>query len=59
MKNRAVLLSTLGVACFIAADVGIGFLSVRLIDNPLVDPHHHGLLRLPHRRYIDRRVGAG
>ena len=28
------LLSTLGVACFIAADVGIGFLSVRLIDNP-------------------------
>ena len=29
-----VLLSTLGVACFIAADVGIGFLSVRLIDNP-------------------------
>ena len=49
LKNRAVLLSTLGVACFIAADVGIGFLSVR----------HHGLLRLPHRRYIDRRVGAG
>gem|GEM_PF-37727 len=34
LKNRAVLLSTLGVACFIAADVGIGFLSVRLIDNP-------------------------
>ena len=28
------LLSTLGVACFIAADVGIGFLSVRLIDKP-------------------------
>ena len=25
---------SLGVACFIAADVGIGFLSVRLIDNP-------------------------
>ncbi len=34
LKNRAVLLCTLGVACFIAADVGIGFLSVRLIDNP-------------------------
>lgn len=34
LKNRAVLLSTLGVAAFIAADVGIGFLSVRLIDNP-------------------------
>lgn len=34
LRNRAVLLSTLGVACFIAADVGIGFLSVRLIDNP-------------------------
>ena len=28
------LLCTLGVACFIAGDVGIGFLSVRLIDNP-------------------------
>ena len=26
--NRAVLLCTLGVACFIAADVGIGFVSV-------------------------------
>ena len=34
LKNRAVLLSALGVACFIAADVGIGYLSVRLIDNP-------------------------
>lgn len=34
LKNRTVLLSTLGVAAFIAADVGIGFLSVRLIDNP-------------------------
>lgn len=34
LRNRRVLLSTLGVACFIAADVGIGFLSVRLIDNP-------------------------
>ena len=34
LRNRAVLLCTLGVACFIAADVGIGFVSVRLIDNP-------------------------
>ena len=34
LKNRRVLLSTLGVACFIAGDVGIGFLSVRLIDAP-------------------------
>lgn len=34
LKNRAVLLSALGVACFIAADVGVGFVSVRLIDNP-------------------------
>ncbi len=34
LRNRAVLLATLGIACFIAADVGIGFLSVRLIDNP-------------------------
>ena len=34
LKNRRVLLSTLGVACFIAADVAVGYLSVRLIDNP-------------------------
>lgn len=34
LRNRTVLLATLGVACFIAADVGIGFLSVRLIDSP-------------------------
>ena len=34
LRNPSVLLATLGVACFIAADVGIGFLSVRLIDNP-------------------------
>ena len=34
LRNPAVLLATAGVACFIAADVGIGFLSVRLIDNP-------------------------
>lgn len=33
LKNRTVLICTLGIACFIAADVGIGFLSVRLIDN--------------------------
>lgn len=34
LRHRAVLLSTLGVAAFIAADVGVGYLSVRLIDNP-------------------------
>lgn len=34
LRNPVVLLSTLGIACFIAADVGIGFLSVRLIDAP-------------------------
>ncbi|MEG0806947.1 MAG: MFS transporter [Alistipes sp.] len=34
LRDRTVLLCTLGVACFIAADVGIGFLSVRLIDAP-------------------------
>lgn len=34
LKNRTVLLCTLGVAAFIAADVGIGFMSVRLIDHP-------------------------
>lgn len=34
LKNRRVLLSTLGVACFIAGDVATGYLSVRLIDNP-------------------------
>lgn len=34
LRNRTVLLCALGVACFIAADVGIGFVSVRLIDNP-------------------------
>ncbi|MDE6508386.1 MAG: MFS transporter [Alistipes sp.] len=34
LRNPSVLLAALGVACFIAADVGIGFLSVRLIDNP-------------------------
>lgn len=34
LGNRTVLLCTLGVAAFIAADVGIGFMSVRLIDTP-------------------------
>ena len=34
LKNRRVLLSALGMACFIAGDVAIGYLSVRLIDNP-------------------------
>ncbi len=34
LRNRTVALCTLGIACFIAADVGIGFLSVRLIDQP-------------------------
>lgn len=34
LRDRTVLLCALGVAAFIAADVGIGFLSVRLIDNP-------------------------
>lgn len=34
LGNRTVLICTLGVACFIAADVGVGFVSVRLIDNP-------------------------
>ena len=34
LQNRRVLLSTLGVICFIAGDVTIGYLSVRLIDNP-------------------------
>lgn len=34
MRHRAVLLSVAGIAAFIAADVGIGFLSVRLIDSP-------------------------
>lgn len=34
LRNRVVLLATLGVAAFITADVGIGFVSVRLIDSP-------------------------
>lgn len=34
LSNSTVLICTLGIVCFIAADVGVGFLSVRLIDNP-------------------------
>ncbi len=34
LRNPRVAACALGVACFIAADVGIGFLSARLIDNP-------------------------
>lgn len=34
LKNPTVALCAAGVACFIAADVGIGFLSVRLVDDP-------------------------
>ena len=34
LGNRTVAACALGVACFIASDVGIGFLSARLIDNP-------------------------
>lgn len=34
LANRTVLLATLGVAASIATDVGVGYLSVRLIDAP-------------------------
>lgn len=34
LKNRTVLLCAFGIACFIAADVAIGFMAVRLIDSP-------------------------
>lgn len=34
LANPTVALSAFGVAAFIAADVGIGFLSSRLLDNP-------------------------
>lgn len=34
LGNRTVAACVMGVACFIASDVGIGFLSARLIDNP-------------------------
>ena len=50
LKNPRVLISTAGVACFIAGDVGIGFL--------VVDPHHDGILRLPHRRDTGRSVAV-
>ena len=35
LRNRTVLLCTGGVACFIAADIGINFVAVRLIDSPM------------------------
>lgn len=34
LRNPVVAICAAGIACFIAADVGIGFLSVRLIDQP-------------------------
>lgn len=34
LKNPVVAMCAAGIACFIAADVGIGFTSSRLIDNP-------------------------
>lgn len=34
LRNRTVLLCVGGVACFIAADIGINFVAVRLIDSP-------------------------
>lgn len=34
LKNSTIALCAFGVAAFIAADVGIGFLSSRLLDNP-------------------------
>ncbi|MEG0788943.1 MAG: MFS transporter [Alistipes sp.] len=34
LSNTTVALCALGVACFIAADVGVGFLSARLLENP-------------------------
>lgn len=35
LKNRTVLICVGGVACFIAADIGINFVAVRLIDSPM------------------------
>ncbi len=35
LRNRTVLLCVGGVACFIAADIGINFVAVRLIDSPM------------------------
>lgn len=34
LGNSTVALCAVGVGCFIAADIGVGFLSARLIDNP-------------------------
>lgn len=34
LANPTVAICAAGIACFIAADVGIGFLSARLLDNP-------------------------
>ena len=34
LKNRTVLICVGGMACFIAADIGINFVAVQLIDNP-------------------------
>lgn len=34
LSDRTVLVATVGIAAFIAADVGVGFVSVRLIDHP-------------------------
>lgn len=59
LGNPTVLLCTLGVACFIAGDVGIGFLSVRLIDNPdsiLTTTGFYACRIVGHAR---RGVGAG
>ncbi len=58
LRNPAVLLATLGVACFIAADVGIGFLSVRLIDNPSSILTTTGFYACRICRHARRRVGA-
>lgn len=33
-RNRTVAVCAVGVGCFIAADVGIGFIAARLIDHP-------------------------
>ncbi len=35
LRNRTVQLCVGGVACFIAADIGINFVAVRLIDSPM------------------------
>lgn len=35
LRNRTVAICTVGVACFIAADIGINFVAVQLIDSPM------------------------